>query len=186
MHARPAVAFLAIFSVLAWTGTALRAQTALPTSPFLPPTGASVAQAPLVERWQLTGISTLGKKTYVSLFDGVEKTTRWVTVGESMQDLEVISCDVEGDTAVVKVGGALKVLALRKPAAGGGGGPRQTGIGGGSFAQAAPLSAREEQEREARMMVSDLLEIGMIQRKAYEEKARKAAEEAAAKAAAKP
>ena len=32
-----------------------------------------------------------------------------------------------------------------------------------------------KQEREARMLVSDLLEIGMQQRKAYEEAARKAA-----------
>lgn len=41
-------------------------------------------------------------------------------------------------------------------------------------APAAPLSVAR-QEEEARMLVSDLLEIGMAQRKAYEEKQRQAA-----------
>ncbi len=44
---------------------------------------------------------------------------------------------------------------------------------------AAPLSIAR-QEEEARMLVSDLLEIGMAQRKAYEEKQRKAADPNAA------
>jgi hypothetical protein len=41
-----------------------------------------------------------------------------------------------------------------------------------------PPSTPAEAEREARMLVSDLLEIGMQQRKAYEEAQRKAALEA--------
>jgi hypothetical protein len=43
-------------------------------------------------------------------------------------------------------------------------------------APAAPESAQVRQETEARMLVSDLLEIGMAQRKAYEEAQRRAAE----------
>lgn len=43
-------------------------------------------------------------------------------------------------------------------------------------APAQPLDAQAKQEQEARMLVSDLLEIGMAQRKAYEEAQRKAAE----------
>jgi hypothetical protein len=43
-------------------------------------------------------------------------------------------------------------------------------------APAAPLTETQKQEQEARMLVSDLLEIGMAQRKAYEEAQRKAQE----------
>jgi hypothetical protein len=43
-------------------------------------------------------------------------------------------------------------------------------------APAAPETVQARQETEARMLVSDLLEIGMAQRKAYEEAQRKAAE----------
>lgn len=42
-------------------------------------------------------------------------------------------------------------------------------------APAAPQTAQAKAETEARMLVSDLLEIGMAQRKAYEEQQRKAA-----------
>ena len=43
-------------------------------------------------------------------------------------------------------------------------------------APATPMTETQKQEQEARMLVSDLLEIGMAQRKAYEEAQRKAQE----------
>lgn len=43
-------------------------------------------------------------------------------------------------------------------------------------ASTAPQTTQQKQETEARMLVSDLLEIGMAQRKAYEEAQRKAAD----------
>lgn len=43
-------------------------------------------------------------------------------------------------------------------------------------APAAPETTQQKQETEARMLVSDLLEIGMAQRKAYEEAQRKSSE----------
>lgn len=46
-----------------------------------------------------------------------------------------------------------------------------------------PPSSPAEAEREARMLVSDLLEIGMQQRKAYEEAQRKASAESARRGA---
>lgn len=55
------------------------------------------------------------------------------------------------------------------------------GPAGGQLPPVIPLTTREEQEREARMLVSDLMEIGMRQRKAYEEAQRAAKAEAAAK-----
>jgi len=58
------------------------------------------------------------------------------------------------------------------------------GPAGGQLPPVIPLTTREEQEREARMLVSDLMEIGMRQRKAYEDAQRAAKAEAASKAAA--
>jgi hypothetical protein len=96
---------------------------------------------------------------------------------------------VDKDEAVVRVGSDLKTLTLRKPAgAHGGAMPGLSaqppplplvGPAGGALPQVAPLVTREEKEREARMLVSDLLEIGMRQRKAYEEAQRKATADAA-------
>jgi len=57
----------------------------------------------------------------------------------------------------------------------------EVGPAGGKLPAVAPVSTKEEQEREARMLVSDLMEIGMRQRKAYEEARKKAEADNAAK-----
>jgi hypothetical protein len=58
----------------------------------------------------------------------------------------------------------------------------EVGPAGGKLPPVAPVVSKEEQEREARMLVSDLMEIGMRQRKAYEEARKKAEADNAAKA----
>jgi len=58
----------------------------------------------------------------------------------------------------------------------------EVGPAGGKLPPVAPAASKEEQEREARMLVSDLMEIGMRQRKAYEEARKKAEADNAAKA----
>jgi hypothetical protein len=151
----------------------------------------------------------VGKKTYVSLYDVEKQRSRWIAVGETAAGIEVVSCDVKNDRALVRVGGQSKVLALRKSAtapavAGGNGMTVQADASAASIAASltppsavayagplpntpsavpppstAPLAEQVYQEREARMLVSDLLEIGVEQRKAYE--AKKAAAEEAAK-----
>lgn len=50
--------------------------------------------------------------------------------------------------------------------------PADIGPAGGKLPPIVPLTSKEEEEREARMLVSDLMEIGMRQRKAYEEQKR--------------
>src|SRR5882724_9821931 len=95
----------------------LGAQTALPDSPFVPAPGSLVPAGPADgEKLQLSGISVVGKKTFVSIFDVDKKHSRWIAVGETVDGVEVISCDVKGDKAVVRVAKELKTLTLRPPA----------------------------------------------------------------------
>ncbi|MBI5381805.1 MAG: hypothetical protein HZA31_07890 [Opitutae bacterium] len=165
-------------------------------SPFL---SAGTSAAAVIENapLQLAGITIIEPKTYVCLVDATKNRGRWLAVGTKIDELEVISCDTVREEAVVRVGAETKTLPLRKPASSKGGiaskvpepAPSIPNVGpaGGALPPVAPLLTREAQEREARMLVSDLLEIGMRQRKAYEEAQRKAAAEAAAKGgAAKP
>jgi hypothetical protein len=161
-------------------------------SPFLP---AGAAAAPAIESSgvQLAGISEITPQVYVLLVgtgDAGKNRGRWLVVGTKTDDLEVVSCDVDRSEAVVRIGSELKTLVLRKPASAksGAGAVSVTsppipnvGPAGGALPPVKPLVTREEQEREARMLVSDLMEIGMRQRKAYEEAQKKAAEEAAKK-----
>jgi hypothetical protein len=181
-----------VLSALA-TGLILRAADMELTreSPFLP--AGAVAGTPAGSATlQLAGISVIEPKTYILLVDTTnpaKSRSRWLAVGTKADDLEVLSCDVDKDEAVVRVGSDLKTLTLRKPAgAHGGAMPGLSaqppplplvGPAGGALPQVAPLVTREEKEREARMLVSDLLEIGMRQRKAYEEAQRKATADAA-------
>jgi len=167
-------------------------------SPFLPAGGTAAAPAESATL-QLAGISVIEPQIYVLLVDTAnagKSRSRWLAVGAKVDDLAVLSCDVDKDEAVVRVGSEVKTLALRKAAGSKGGAipglPSQSppmplvGPAGGIMPQVAPLVTREEKEREARMLVSDLLEIGMRQRKAYEEAQRKAAEDAAKKGGGSP
>jgi hypothetical protein len=163
------------------------AQTELQDSPFLPATGSVLAAETLANGpLQLSGISVVGKKTFVSISDPEQKHSSWIAVGQTVGGVQVVSCDVAGERAVVRTAGQLKVLTLRQPAVAAGG--ADLTVAGSVALSTAPLASpaantplteQALQEREARMMVSDLLEIGQQQRKAYEEK--KAAADAAAK-----
>jgi hypothetical protein len=163
-------------------------------SPFLP-AGATAGAPAQSATLQLAGISVIAPQIYVLLVDtgnAGKSRSRWIAVGTKTDDLEVLSCDVDKDEAVVRVGSDLKTLALRKPASAKTGAmpaafasqsPPMPLVGpaGGALPQVAPLVTREEKEREARMLVSDLLDISMRQRKAYEEAQRAAAAAEAAK-----
>jgi hypothetical protein len=166
------------------------AQTALQDSPFVAGPGSVTAPENLAsETLQLSGISVVGKKTFVSIYDVEKKHSRWLAVGDKVDGVEVVSCDVKGDKAVVRVAKELKTLTLR-PATIDAAGANQMSMAAtqpdlglptapvAAAAAGAPLTQQAIDEREARMMVSDLLEIGQQQRKAYEEK--KAALDAAA------
>jgi hypothetical protein len=170
-------------------GGVVRAQTPPPESPFLPPNPAvSASHAQSSEPYQLSAIGVVGDKTFVSIYEAAEKRSRWVAVGDRLGDLQVVSCDIEGERAVVTIAGETRTLTLPKPAVttAAAGAPAAPVAGlpanapsaapaEGAPAAAATATSEEDQAREARMLVSDLLEIGMQQRKAYEEAQKQAA-----------
>lgn len=166
---------------------------------------------------EFAGVSTVGKKTMITLYDKEQKRNHWIEVGSSAGGITVVKYDAEKDHVTIRRDGAEKVLPLRAaravisgpaPAlppptpAGAAPTPLPTTpgtTGGVTTAPGQPLSptgttaataapapgtppppmSQARQEEEARMLVSDLLEIGMAQRKAYEEAQRKAAQEKA-------
>lgn len=178
---------LVLVSALALLPAALLGQA---RSPFLPPGGAAgqaVAGGP-PQAYELAGASTSSEGTLICLYDTVHHHSRWFAVGKAEGGIDVESYDRNNDQAVVRFDGQEHVISLRKVklvgnqvptfAAGPAAGTRQNGAEG-----AAPVvdpstigKAPEvvKQEREARMLVSDLLEISIAQRKAYEEARAKA------------
>ncbi len=195
--------FPRLFSVLALGlaipgpgGATVAAQEVTGTSPFLPAGGA--APAPQVEGGdhELVGIIATSRQTLVGITQRSSRKSLWIPLGRTVEGIEVVSCEPERDRAVVRIAGELKTLVMRS-GFGGGGAPspvasaplppyapvaRQTPSVSTPAPAPAPSAvqspAQAEQEREARMLVSDLLEIGIQQRKAYEEAQRKNAEKA--------
>jgi hypothetical protein len=203
----------------AWTFVccAEAADTGLPAqSPFIAPQPAAAA-ASSNEPLEFAGVSTIGKKTMVNLYDKQAKKGRWIEVGASSEGITVVKYDSRRDQVMVKVNGVEKTLPLRSataPAAGGAmapippilsapvtnlvdatgqpTAPATTPASGTDATTGAttteagatpgttpppPATVQAKQEQEARMLVSDLLEIGMAQRKAYEDAQKKAGEQ---------
>lgn len=154
------------------------------SSPFAPTAvSAATAGAPQATTHELVGILATSKQVRVGITDTATHRSFWIPVGKSAEGVEVVSCDPSGDRAVVRIGGELKTLVMHAksaPASGGPAAPMATNFAPPPTTANAKQIA--EQEKEARMLVSDLLEIGIQQRKAYEAAQR----EAAAKAAQKP
>ncbi len=154
-------------------------------SPFAPAGGASGGSGAPAEAYELAGSSVQGADVTVCIFERAAKHSRWIPVGGITDGIRVISFDAAHDTAMVNVAGAIKELTMRKATI--------APLGSSSMAVAAPPapppivadaaatppSAQNlaQEQREARMLVSDLLEIGVQQRKAYQDAKRKAAPE---------
>jgi hypothetical protein len=182
----PSSAAALAFAAALFAGRAA-AQAPLPKdSPFLRPAAAADAAAPANETLVLAGVSGLGKNALVCISDTTIKRSYWIRVGTTVEGIKVLTYDAARDQAVISVGGQEKLLTLRQAAV------ASAGAGGAapaSFAQPMPAAVGPtqgtpvpppapgsvaQQETEARMLVSDLLEIGMQQRKAYEEAQKKA------------
>ena len=159
--------------------------------------GAGDAAGEIIE---FTAVSTIGKKTELVFLDKTTKKNHWLAKGETKAGIALLNYDAALEQAVVKVNGVEKTLKLRKSQGAAGPGrtvaavptgfnvpaPAFTSAPAGMTAAVAPLPAtpgpagpatpqtQAQQETEARMLVSDLLEIGMAQRKAYEEKQKQA------------
>jgi len=186
MH-HAALARLALIAGLLAPGVTAFAQTALPKdSPFLPPAGITVASAGAAETLELAGISGTGKKILVCIVDTQTKRSHWIAVDATVEGIKVVAFDARQEQATVLFGGQQKVLRMRRTSVAAG--TNAAGTAAASFTTPfAPIPVTQgvpqpppapgsvaQQETEARMLVSDLLEIGIQQRKAYEEAQKKA------------
>jgi len=174
-----------VAALLVGSGAGIRAQPAAGDSPFLPPAAmaANGPQSPS-SPYELTGASTTNRGTRVCIFDAQAKRSHWIPIGGAYGDIQVVSYDVAGDRAVISIRGSRMSLGMRKATVAqqsaqlqGFAAPMPTAFPG--LAPAAPRNPPPivqplspeiaKQEREARMLVSDLMDIGMQQRKAHEE-----------------
>jgi hypothetical protein len=163
----------------------LYGQTALiANSPFAPAgAAAGSAAGATAEAIELAGSTSQGSQVTVCIVEHKNKRSEWIPVGGESNGVHVVSFDGAHDTAVVTIGGERKQLTMHKPmvvstnpAAGGRAAapvpvtsaPVVPVAASASEAPANPATAARDQ-REARMLVSDLLEIGVQQRKAYQD-----------------
>lgn len=192
MHPRFALpsAALALIAIVVAVSRA-RAEALPEKSPFLPPPGAAQAQPTSATEFELVGMTIVGRDRMVSILRLADQRSTWVPVGRTVGEITVVRYDSDRDEALVRVGGRELTLRMRKATVTGGTNDIPAAAGTAARTSSAevaptltvpskPLTPTEEKEMEARMLVSDLLEIGQQQRKAYEEAQRQAAAKAAA------
>lgn len=170
---------LVAFLVLAVTAAAGDAR--IHVSPFLPPPGdpsAAAAPATAKDALEFTGVIVTGKSVLLNLTDTQAKKSFWIGLGKTEEGIEAVDYDRRQDAATVKVRGETRRLVMKQPVVVASSGASAAIVPVAPVVPLPPPSTPAEAEREARMLVSDLLEIGMQQRKAYEEAQRKAALEA--------
>jgi hypothetical protein len=166
---------------LAVIASASASDSRLHPSPFLPPPGdpsGPVASAAAKDSLEFTGVIVTGQTVLLNLTDTQAKKSFWIGVGKSENDVEAVDYDRRQDAAILKVRGETKRLVMKQPVVVASSGTSAATVPIAPVVPLPPPSTPAEAEREARMLVSDLLEIGMQQRKAYEEAQRKAALEA--------
>lgn len=152
----------------------LTGQTPPKNSPFVIPTAPKSVAGPMADQsteLALSGITSIGGKTLVCVTVVAEKRSHWIKVGESTARIEVLSHSKETGQVSLRYNGKPLTLQLTKPSY------NPTSLAQYSPVSSAPLPVaevatsvpltNEQKEAEARYLVSDLLEIGMIQREAY-------------------
>jgi hypothetical protein len=158
-------------------------------SPFAPAGGAAAKAASSAQAYELAGSSVQGRDVLVCIFDRGAKRSNWIPVGGTSGAIHILSYDADRDRAVLTIAGERKELTLRtaavassgvavaerQPAPAAAAAPSVAAVGAPPPAATAVTNAAREQQ-EARMLVSDLLEIGVQQRKAYQEARQKAAQ----------
>ena len=138
------------------------AQSLAAKSPFEPAQAEAARIPPAGGTLQLCGVSETEGRVTLCLVDSLAKRSRWISVGDTVDGITAVSYRAESETALVRVGVSLQTLALK------GGTVRTSGAGTPSSKDT------KRQEREARMLVSDIVDAGAEQRKANEKAAKKA------------
>jgi hypothetical protein len=160
------------------------AETSLEESPFLPPANAATP-AKTATAYELAGMSVAGKATLLSIVRVKDKRSTWVAVGQTAGEITAVSYDPKTEQATIRADGKLITIAMKKASVVSASNTLFRSPFPSSAATPAtaprpvvtplPATTQEEKETEARMLVTDLLEIGQQQRKAYEEAQRQAA-----------
>jgi hypothetical protein len=178
----------------------------LNSSPFLP-AAAPVVPAPIdtgaLAGLELAGILVIDKQPRFSIRDTASGRGTWIPLGGTEEGLTVTAFDEHASTITVSGRGTSRTLTLREAAirntAANAPAPSVPGnVPRPAPAAPAPLPVRpamppaqpalvpgpprttEEAEREARMLVSDLMEISMRERQRYEQQMRERQAQAAA------
>jgi hypothetical protein len=159
------------------------AQESGKASPFLPPASGATPSKGSQSTYELAGMSVAGKATLLSITRVRDKRSFWVPVGQTVGEITAVSYDPKTDEATIRADGQLLTISMRKSAVVSAPAARQPAPTA-PFRPATlppvaipppPANSQEEKETEARMLVTDLLEIGQEQRRAYEEAQRQAA-----------
>ena len=160
------------------------AETTLEESPFLPPANAATP-AKTATAYELAGMSVAGKATLLSIVRVKDKRSTWVAVGQTAGEITAVSYDPKTEQATIRADGKLITIAMKKASVVSASNTLFRSPFPSNAATPAtaprpvvtplPATTQEEKETEARMLVTDLLEIGQQQRKAYEEAQRQAA-----------
>ena len=179
--------FVRLSAALAMLATFASAQPLPKESPFAGPVVSATAKAPAAD-FELLGMSVVGKTTLIGISRTSDRHSFWIPLGGTIAEITAVSFNAKTDEAVIRIGGQPLTLSMRRasitPATSAA--PTAASVAAPGPAPSLPMpsmTAQEEKEMEARMLVSDLLEIGQQQRRAYEA-AQKAA--AAQPAAAQP
>jgi hypothetical protein len=134
-------------------------------SPFLPPDSgrpaAPAAPAPTLANLQFASVLSFGRETLISVYDVRTNEGVWIPVGGEADGIRVITYDPENEEVTILSAGVTARLKLREASFATGGMIRSLPTLEQEYGR--PLTV-EEQETEARMLVSDLLEIGMKER----------------------
>jgi hypothetical protein len=169
------------FPALAVLGCAAAAfgQTLVSRSPFMPVGAAGAGANGPAPAYELAGSSVQGSDVAICVYERQSKHSQWIAVGETLNGIQVISYDPAHDRAVVSVSGERRELTMRSAAvAATSSSPTASTVltSSDTSVPSSPEAVAHDQ-REARMLVSDLLEIGVQQRKAYQEAKQKASTE---------
>jgi hypothetical protein len=178
---------LATLVALACVGSCFGQGSLVGNSPFAPSGSAAASGKAADQDYELAGSSSEGSNVTVCIFARQSKHSEWIPVGETSNGIHVVSFDSSRDRAVVIVSGQRKEISMRteKVASLAPPGPPRIDLSNPSSPlvpvvnnpqAAAATGTPEQQQREARMLVSDLLEIGVQQRKAYQDAKTKAAQ----------
>lgn len=193
---RPAQALglrIAVLAALGALAPAFGQASLVANSPFGAAAGAGGSAAAPAQAYELAGASVVGRDVLVCIVDRQAKHSEWIPVGGSVGAIRVLSYDQDRDRAVVTVSGERKELVLRKATTSGAAAQEPQfasmavapkplpPVSSGTVEippEPAPanMSQQAREQMEARMLVSDLLEIGVQQRKAYQEARQKAAQ----------